>query len=229
MNILAIDTSFEACSAALLTQGRVLQQYVFAPRQHAQLILPMIEALLDQSSLKLENLDALAFAAGPGSFTGIRIAASVIQGLAFAVNLPVVAVSTLQTMAQQAWNQYQAEKVIVGVDARMGEVYWGVYQLDSDRIMQPISQDALCRPEEMIAPTSMGYIFLGDAWFNYSAAIQPKLRHVVTTIPAEWQPRAESVVNLAQHYFKQGVAVKAENALPVYLRSKGAWKTLEEQ
>src|SRR5687767_3987718 len=121
-HLLAIDTSTEACSAALSSNGAIIERYEIAPQQHGQLILSMIESLLSEASLQITQLNALAFGRGPGSFTGIRIAAGVIQALAFAQDLPVVPISTLQALAQNAYNTVQATHVLSAIDARMGEI-----------------------------------------------------------------------------------------------------------
>ncbi|MGV6809841.1 MAG: tRNA (adenosine(37)-N6)-threonylcarbamoyltransferase complex dimerization subunit type 1 TsaB [bacterium] len=128
MNILALDTATDACSAALLHNGQYDEVFELAPRRHTHLILQQIEQVLARASLNLQDIDALAFGQGPGAFTGLRIAAGVVQGLALAINKPVIAVSTLAAMALQAIDQQQASTVYVGLDARMSEVYWGVYQ-----------------------------------------------------------------------------------------------------
>src|SRR4051812_31549034 len=121
--ILAIDTSTDACSAALLINGIVREKFRLAQRQHVQLILPLIHELLLEANLTLKQLDAIAFGCGPGSFTGLRIAASVMQGLAYAIDLPVIAVSSLQALAQGVYREFSANNVIVTMDAHMQSCY----------------------------------------------------------------------------------------------------------
>jgi len=128
MKILAVDTATQACSAALFIDGETTAEFRLAPREHTQLILPMVESLLQQAAIKIADLDALAFGRGPGSFTGVRIATGIVQGLAFAHNLPVLAISTLASIAQLAGDEHQHNNVLAGIDARMGEIYWGCYQ-----------------------------------------------------------------------------------------------------
>jgi tRNA threonylcarbamoyladenosine biosynthesis protein TsaB len=131
MRILAIDTSGEACSAALLTEKGLQQRLALEPRRHADLILGMVAALMEEADLRLRDLDALAFGRGPGSFTGVRIATAVVQGLAFGADLPVVPVSTLAGLAQGQHRRQGARQCLAALDARMGELYWGRYVLDS--------------------------------------------------------------------------------------------------
>lgn len=140
-NILALDTSGSCCSIALLRNNsqesnrpEILSRVHTAPREHTQRILPMIDELLAESNLSLSRLDALAFGRGPGSFTGLRIALSVVQGLAYGADIPVIPVSTLQAIAQQAWRRGWASSgdcVLTALDARMSEVYMGAYQIPS--------------------------------------------------------------------------------------------------
>ena len=126
--LLALDTATEACSAALLHEGRLLQRFEVIPRMHAQRLLPMLEELLAESGLPLSAVDCLVFGRGPGAFTGVRIATGLAQGLAFSIQRPVIAISDLAALAQQAWRVYGAERVAAAIDARMDEVYWGCYQ-----------------------------------------------------------------------------------------------------
>ncbi|MFZ4702392.1 MAG: tRNA (adenosine(37)-N6)-threonylcarbamoyltransferase complex dimerization subunit type 1 TsaB, partial [Candidatus Methylumidiphilus sp.] len=132
MKLLSLETSTEACSAALYLDGEITERYQLAPQQHNKLILPMIQSLLAEADLKLHQLDALAFGRGPGSFTGVRIAAGIVQGLAFGADLPVAPVSTLAAMAQEVFAESDSQYALPCIDARMGEVYWGVYRRGND-------------------------------------------------------------------------------------------------
>src|SRR3569833_3307602 len=132
MKLLAIDTATEACSAALYLDGAVNKRYVLAPREHALLILPMIDELLRDANLSPLELDAVAFGRGPGAFTGLRIAAGVAQGIAYGADLPVVPVSSLAALAQGCYRERGVTRVLATIDARIGEVYWGAYRLGSD-------------------------------------------------------------------------------------------------
>jgi len=123
--LLALDTATEACSVALLHDGKVASHYEVIPRLHAQRLLPMVQALLGEAGVALSAVDAIAYGRGPGAFTGVRIAIGVVQGLAFALQRPVLPVSTLATIAQRAWREQGATQIAAAIDARMDEVYWG--------------------------------------------------------------------------------------------------------
>ncbi|MCW8941987.1 MAG: tRNA (adenosine(37)-N6)-threonylcarbamoyltransferase complex dimerization subunit type 1 TsaB, partial [Gammaproteobacteria bacterium] len=134
MKILAIDTATEACSAALYIESEapdagITSEYQLAPREHSRLILKMIDRLLSQAGIAVAELDAIAFGRGPGSFMGLRIAAGVVQGIAFAHDIPVIPVSTLKTIAQRAYELTGSKNVLAAIDARMDEVYWAKYSL----------------------------------------------------------------------------------------------------
>ena len=221
-SLLAIDTSTDACSAALLVDGQLNEQFEVAPRQHATLILTMVESLLGKTELSLKELDAIAFAAGPASFTGIRIATSVAQGLAYAAGLQVAPISSLQAIAQTAYKQFASEKVAVALDAYMGEVYWGVYQLGEHDLMQAERGDQLCRPEAVQLPGG-DYLGVGDAWQRYSLQLpKPEI------IQKDCYPRASRVAELALVQWQSGKAISPELATPVYLRQQNAWRKADQ-
>ena len=147
MKILAIDTSTEACSAALLIDGDLQGVYKLAPREHSLLILKMIDGLLSDAGITVSELDAIAFGRGPGSFMGLRIAAGVVQGIAYAHELPVIPVSTLKAIAQRASEETRHQHVLAAIDARMDEVYWAAYSLQgqtwqlADEVMEQLQVD----------------------------------------------------------------------------------------
>ncbi|MDM8563559.1 tRNA (adenosine(37)-N6)-threonylcarbamoyltransferase complex dimerization subunit type 1 TsaB, partial [Candidatus Marithioploca araucensis] len=136
MKLLAFDASSPACSCALYLDGEITERYEIAPRQHAALILPMADELLTEAGLKPIELEGIAFGRGPGSFTGLRIASGVAQGIAFAADIPVAPISSLATLAQAAYIENGAQKVLAAIDARMSEVYWGMYVIDKQGIMR---------------------------------------------------------------------------------------------
>lgn len=229
MKILALDTSLDVCSVALLTDHEIQEEFQIAPKRQTQLILPMLEQLLKQNNLKLEEIDALAFCHGPANFTGIRIAAGIIQGLALAAKIPVIPISSLQALAQGAYRQFGAEKVLVCLDARVQEINWGVYQLGANNLMAALIPDTLCSPQQIIVPESEDWLGIGNGWSVYQETLQHSCGKNLFRIEADFNPHAQDVALLAKYYFEQGKVVAAEQALPLYLRGTGIWKKIGEQ
>jgi tRNA threonylcarbamoyladenosine biosynthesis protein TsaB len=225
LKILALETSSDACSVALWQEAAIIEHHQLTPMQHTEWVLSMLEALLAAAHITAPQLNVLAFGCGPGSFAGLRVAAAVIQALGFALNLPVVPVSTLQVMAQGAYRETGATTVLVAVDARREEVYWGAYQL-KDGIMQAVIADHLLAvPQIPMVDATVSWLGIGNAWTAYPklAAVFPeKLLH----IKLDFMPHARDVVTLANTLFAAGKFVSAEQALPVYLRDASLWKKL---
>lgn len=225
--ILALDTSTEACSAALLFDKKIIERYELAPRQHTTLILPMLQALLDEAHLQLEQLDAIAFGCGPGSFTGVRIATSIVQSTAFAADLPVIPVSTLQALAQGAYHMRGAHVALAAIDARMEEIYWGMYELNERNIMVARQPEQLCSPNSVdwtdIQQNCTG---IGSGWDTYHTILAEKAGRSLDSWLPHHYPKASDVLAIAIEHYKQGKTVTAEQALPVYLRDHVATKKL---
>ncbi len=224
ISILAIDTATEACSAALYINGEIQQKYQLAPREHTKLILQMIESLLAEAELKINQLDALAFGCGPGSFTGVRIATGVVQGLGFAADLPVVPVSTLASIAQNAHEDHKAEKVLSAIDARMGGVYWAEYKLAENGLMQLSGTEEVLTPDETPAVKGTDWIAAGSGWKGHSEALQSRFEKNIQQIYDDCLPRSSTIAKLAVAAYRQGKAVEAKYAMPVYLRNNVAKK-----
>lgn len=224
MKILAIDTSTEACSAAILNNSETIERYQIAPREHSSLILPMMEELLSEVGLTLKQLDALAFGCGPGSFTGVRIAASVIQGVAFGADLPVVPVSSLAALAQGVYREQQSEQVLAAFDARMQEVYWGIYKLEADDLMELQGEEQVVPPENIPVPDGENWTGAGSGWETYHEVLSERLKGKLETWEGNFFPHAQDILPLARAKFQQGLVVAAELAIPVYLRDQVAWK-----
>jgi tRNA threonylcarbamoyladenosine biosynthesis protein TsaB len=223
MKLLAIETATDACSAALWVDGVLTTRHEVAPREHTRLILPMMDALLAEAGLRLSDLDALAFGRGPGAFTGVRIAAAVIQGSAFAADLPVVPVSTLAALAQQGIDA-GSPRVLAALDARMDEVYWGAFQADDQGLAVPVGAEQVIAPDAVPIPEGEGWRGVGSGWAAYEDALRARLGECVSDIDPEALPAAAEVARLAVRDFNAGLAVPAEQALPVYLRDKVAEK-----
>ena len=218
MKILAIDTATEACSATLNIDGVVTSKYEIAPRKHAELILTMVDELLSASDISLTQLDALAFGRGPGAFTGVRIATGVIQGLAMSADCPVVPVSTLAALAQGAI--LESKQVACAIDARMGEVYWALYQADDKNIMQLVGEESVCPPDSVNIPTSVDWFGVGSGWETYEQELQDRMRETLARYRIGDYPSAENICTLAVDAYQRGEFVDAADALPVYLRDK---------
>ncbi|WPP45779.1 tRNA (adenosine(37)-N6)-threonylcarbamoyltransferase complex dimerization subunit type 1 TsaB [Pseudomonas sp. AN-1] len=216
--LLALDTATEACSVALLHEGRVLSRYEVIPRLHAQRVLPMVQEVLAEAGIALAAVDAIAFGRGPGAFTGVRIAVGVVQGLAFALDRPVLPVSNLAVLAQRAHREQGASRVAAAIDARMDEVYWGCYQLEGGE-MRLAGVEAVLPPEQAALPrgTDGEWFGAGTGW-GYAARIPL----AVSAMDAGLLPHAEDLLQLATFAWARGEAVPAEQAQPVYLRDNVA-------
>jgi tRNA threonylcarbamoyladenosine biosynthesis protein TsaB len=225
MKLLALDTSTQACSAALYYEGQIEQRFEITPKSHTKLLLPMVHSLLSEAGLTLTQLDALAFGCGPGSFTGLRIATGVVQGLAFGADLPVVRVSTLAALAQG----YLPEVAFVAMDARIGEIFWGVYQRHANGIMVLAGNEAVLPVSEITFPPVPCAMGIGSGWQVYANQLHEVSKGIVTQIQDDALPQASMIATLGVYGFKQGDAVSAEYALPVYLRDKVAQTEAERK
>jgi tRNA threonylcarbamoyladenosine biosynthesis protein TsaB len=217
MKLLAIETATEACSVALYLDGEVQESYRIAPRQHTELVLGMADALLAEAGLKLGALDALAFGRGPGAFTGVRIATAVIQGMAFAADLPVVPVSTLAALAQRGFTQYGWTNVAAAIDARMNEVYWGTFEA-RDGLICSLQDERVCPAEQTPLLDGEGWYGIGSGWQTYAEALSARHGKAICEYRGEEFPHAADVAVLAVADIDN--AVSADQAIPVYLRDK---------
>ncbi len=220
MRILAIDTSGETCSAALLTEMGLRQRLALEPRRHADLILGMVAALMGEADLQLRELDALAFGRGPGSFTGVRIATAVVQGLAFGADLPVVPVSTLAGLAQGQYRRQGARRCLVALDARMGELYWGRYVLGGQGLMRLVGEEAVITPAFADLPEEAGWQGAGSGWETYGDLLRQRLGPRIGLTDPAAICESQDLVLIAAADFAAGLALPPEQALPVYLRDK---------
>lgn len=221
MNLIAIETATDACSAALWLDGTIAEEFAIIPRQHTQQILPMLESLFSRTGLSFAQIDGLAFGCGPGSFTGLRIAASVIQGLAVAWDRPVVPVSTLNALAQGAYRITKNTHLFSCLDARMGEVYAGYYMLDeSTGHMTLFSPEFLASPNDICFPPDIDWLGVGSGCKAYLSLFEQKTGFHWREQMGDIYPHAQDVAELAAARFLRGDYVSAEQALPVYLRDK---------
>jgi tRNA threonylcarbamoyladenosine biosynthesis protein TsaB len=224
LNILALETSTEWCSAALWLDGRVLASEVHAGQRHSELILPMIDALLIDAGIALAACDAIAFGAGPGSFTGLRIACGVAQGLGFATNLPLVGVGTLLAIAQASG----AERVIACLDARMGEIYAASFERKSDA-WNAVNPPCLCALAGAPAVEGDGWIGAGSGFAAYGPALESRYAGQLGGLRPELHPHARDIASLAADEIRAGLAVPADQAHPIYLRDRVALTVGERQ
>lgn len=223
--ILALDTSTPACSVALLVDGVMMEDFRLAPRKHNELILPMVDQMLTQAQLSLSDLDAIAFARGPGSFTGLRIAAGVVQGLAYGADLPVIPVSTLAALALDGFNQTGESHWLAALDARMGEVYIGGYQLSLDGKKLSVAgtfAEAVVKPSQL-SKLTLPHQGIGSGWC-YQEELQSILPNDVTHLLVDAAPKASCIAQLAELSWEKGETVAAHEAVPTYLRDEISWE-----
>lgn len=206
MKLLTLDTSSVLCSAALTVDGTVFHASEKAPRRHAELILPMIDDLLQQADIQLQHCDAIAYGRGPGSFTGIRLAASITQGLAFGAKLPVIAISSLQIIAQTAYKQHQQQHLLACIDARMHEFYWAEFKLADNGLMHGLGQERLSAWSVLQSENKAGLSLAGYAE-------DETLSHFCL-------PDAVAMLPIAEAMFNAGQLLTPEQCLPVYIRDQ---------
>ncbi len=220
MNLLALETATESCSVALLRGGTLFERSEIAPRRHAELVLPMAEAVLGEAGVSRGELEAIAVGRGPGAFTGVRLAVSMAQGLALALDIPVVTVSSLAALAMEA--PEDAAPVLAMIDARMGEIYAALYRHDAQGLLQVVDEETVCPPQALQPSLDLATCHVtGSGWSAYGGELEPRLG-IPRSVNAEAFPQARHVARLAALAFARGAAVPPEQALPVYLRDKVA-------
>lgn len=225
--LLALETANEWCSVALFDgQTVVARREDDRSREQTRLILPMIDAVLAEQGITAASLQAIAFSRGPGSFSGVRINAAVAQALAWAHDLPVIPVSTLQALAQAAYRQHQLERVVAVLDARMNEVYAAAYQLDEQGLMQPLTGEA--GTEQLVAYDQVKWPAESQPYALAGNGSPLLLQAGTRSIYAQVHARSDEIACLGYAAFRTGQAVSAAQALPVYLRDN-AWKKIADQ
>jgi len=224
MRVLALETSTEYCSVAVWQDGEVISQSVLAGQRHSELLLAMIDQVINEAGVKLTQLDGIAFGAGPGSFTGVRIACGVAQGLALGASLPVLGVCTLQALAYDAGH----EKIIAALDARMDEIYFAAYRVQNGA-WETVCEPTLCLPQN--APVLMGtdWYAAGSGFVAQGATLAARFGKQLAGVNATAIPQASAVAQLAAPMFATGQGMDAALAMPLYLRNKVALKTTERQ
>ncbi len=235
--LLALETATECCSVALLNAGEITLRAVHSKNQHAAKILGLIDELLKQAELELSGLDALVLGCGPGSFTGIRIAMSITQGLAYGSNTPVIPIPTLQIMAQQAYQHYHVKHALVALDARMQQIYGGLYSVDENGLMQPYSALMLSDAENFLSEANVfaqdlainlsDWQGVGNAWQVYDEPLRINSLLYPTVVYPDIEPLASAALILAQAAYQIGATMPIEQVLPIYLRDDVAKKMSE--
>ena len=223
MKFVCFDTATDALTCALWADGARLEHHETAPRQHADRLLPVVDRLLAEAGIARSGLDAVGFGRGPGSFTGLRVAAGVAQGLAFALDVPVVPVSTLAVLAQGALREHGSQRVIALLDARLGEVYAGALHADpAAGVMRAMRDERLCRPEDLAEELGAegGWTGCGAGWSVCRDALPAGVSARVDRLEPDRLPRARDLAALVRAGWKEGRRASAEQAVPVYLRRR---------
>ncbi len=237
MKLLAIETATEACSVALWVNGDVHERFEIAPRRHAELVLPWAEALLVDAGIAKSQLDAIAVGRGPGAFTGVRLAIAIAQGVALALDRPVVPVSTLAALAlgssssagQEPGEGASADHILAAIDARMGEVYWATFTCNGDDVIA-LSKEVVARPESVVLPEHAGgWRGIGSGFAASDGALQRHLQERLTAVDATALPHAADVARLAIAAFARGEVFAPEHVEPAYLRNNVALTVVEQQ
>ena len=215
MNILAIDTCTEVCSVSLLSNQTRVSRFVKDVAKSSGLILPLCDEVFSEVGIDVSELDQIVYTKGPGAFTGVRMCVGVVQGMSLAHDIPTMGFSTLEVVGFGATKKYQTNKVGVALDARMGEVYWGVYE------DQVLSQESLRKPEA-VDRLNQYYMGVGTAWGVYQDALI--LQSGIEKYNAEFYPKAENLIDL---YLAQPQSQDVGLPLPSYLRNNVAKKSLK--
>lgn len=234
LNLLAMDASSGACSAALLRRDgageRCLARFALTPREHTRRLLPMVDEVLAEAELSPSQLDAVAFGRGPGSFTGLRIAAGAAQGLAFGLERPLLGVSTLEALALQAHKRFDASRVATLIDARMGEIYAAFWHCADGATIRR-GEEAVLAPGKLKLPgddEALSWAAVGSGLSlrdGFAAPLGARLEPLDTDLATgALEPRAEEMAWLAARDFDAGCGQPAHLVQPVYLRNEVAWK-----
>ena len=225
MKLLAIETSTEFCSVALICDGQLISRGELAPRRHTEMLLPMCDEVLAEAGVTRSQLDAIAVGRGPGAFTGVRLAISAAQGIALGIDRPIVAVSSLAALALGAPDNGAPSMAII--DARMGEIYAGCFVRDPHWLMRPTGPESVGPPDHLELPVAAAN-FVGTGWETYKTVLSARLLETPLHCTGNCFPHAEMVALLAQPMFVAGMAIDAADVRPTYLRDNVAL-TIEQQ
>ena len=223
VKLLAIETSTEACSVAVYVDGEVISRHELAPRRHTQLVLPWADELLAQAGLRKAQIDAIAVGRGPGAFTGVRLAIAIVQGLALALDRPVLPVSTLAVLAMQG----QGDRRLAAIDARMGEVYLGEFVRTDDGHVRAAGPEVIVAPAQARVPAHRVH-GVGTGYSAEAGALATRLGERLQGFDATVLPRASDLAHLAAAAFARGEAIAPDQLEPAYLRDKVALTLVEQ-
>ena len=224
MKLLAFETATEACSVAVYVDGEVCERFDLAPRRHAELALPWADEVLAEAGIAKSQLDAIAVGRGPGAFTGVRLAIAVAQGIALALDRPVLPVSTLAALAMRA----DGDRILASIDARMGEVYLGAFSRRGDDLVA-LDDEVVVKPDDATIPEGDSWHGVGTGFAAAEAALSLRLHGRLATVDAVALPHAADVARLAALAFARGEAVAAERIEPAYLRNNVALTLVEQR
>lgn len=224
MKLLAFETATEACSVAVYSDGDVSERFELAPRRHAELSLPWAEQLLAEAGIAKSQLDAIAVGRGPGAFTGVRLAISIAQGIALALDRPVVPVSTLAALAMQA----NGERILAAIDARMGEIYFAAFERDGAGLLA-LNQEVVAKPDVAVIPDGGAWYGVGTGFAAVDCVLQRRFADRLAMVDAVALPHAADVARLAALAFARGELVAPERVEPAYLRDNVALTIVEQK
>ena len=227
MKILAFETATEACSVALYIDGEMHERFDVVPKQHTALALPWAEQLLAEAGVKKSQLDAIAVGIGPGAFTGVRLAVALVQGIALALDKPVLPVSTLAALAMQGID-LEPQRILAAIDARMGEIYCAEFELDSDGLVHPLTEEIVIAPDAYHHASGYSLVGVGTGFSAINNALQLNLGSQLVQCRSGALPHASDVARIAARDFKLGKMIAPDLLEPAYLRNKVAL-TLKEQ
>jgi tRNA threonylcarbamoyladenosine biosynthesis protein TsaB len=227
MNLLAIECSTEVLSVAAYAGGEIRERLEDGGRRHGDRLLVLIDAVLADARLSKLDLSAIAFGCGPGAFTGVRMAVAAAQGIAYGLGIPAVPVSSLAALAQEGFESGAATPILALADARMGEVYAGFFEVDSDGLVQAVAEECLSRPEALQLPGDDVWCAVGPGLHAYRSALESRFGYRLDAIERSTFPQASAIARLGARAMRAGQTVSARGAMPVYLRNKVALTEVE--
>lgn len=227
MNILALECSTELLSVAVYAGGELSQRIDDGGNRHGDRLLRLIDAVLADARVSKLDLTAVAFGCGPGAFTGVRMAVAAAQGIAYGLGIPALPVSSLAALAQEAFDRDAATPILALADARMGEVYAGYFDVGDDGLVVPIGEEQLTAADSLALPGDDVWCAVGPGFRVYRAALELRFGYRLDAFRHSALPHAGAIARLGARALRAGLAVPAQQALPVYLRDKVAFTEAE--